>query len=91
LLADVEIFATFKLANINGPKLEALLHKVFDKARLELALPDRFGIPVQPREWFLVPLGVIEAAIEKIKEGTIDQFRYDPKIASLTSSRNVVI
>jgi hypothetical protein len=91
LLADVEIVATFKLANINGQKLEALLHKVFDNARLELALPDRFGIPVQPREWFLVPLGVIEAAIEKIKEGTIDQFRYDPKIASLTSSSSVVI
>jgi T5orf172 domain len=92
LLADVEIVATFKLANINGQKLEALLHKVFDNARLELALPDRFSIPVQPREWFLVPLGVIETAIEKIQEGTIDQFRYDPKIASLTSSpRSVVI
>jgi hypothetical protein len=92
LLADVEIVATFKLANINGQKLEALLHKVFDNARLELALPDRFGIPVQPREWFLVPLGVIETAIEKIKEGTIDQFRYDPKTASLLSSpRSVVI
>ncbi|KGF71557.1 hypothetical protein DO97_17690 [Neosynechococcus sphagnicola sy1] len=84
LLADVKIVTTFKLANINGQKLETLLHKVFDNARLELALPDRFSIPVQPREWFLVPLEVIEAAIEKIKEGTIDQFRYDPKIASLT-------
>ena len=91
LLADVEIVATFKLANINRTKLEALLHKVFDSARLELALPDRFGIPVQPREWFLVPLEVIEAVIEKIKEGTIDQFRYDPKTASLQRSRSVVI
>jgi hypothetical protein len=86
LLADVEIVATFKLANINGSKLEALLHKVFDSARLELALPDRFGIPVQPREWFLIPLEVIEAAIEKIKEGTIDRFQYDRETASLTRS-----
>jgi hypothetical protein len=86
LLADVEIVATFKLANINGQKLETLLHKFFDNARLELALPDRFGTPVQPREWFLVPLEVIEAVIEKIKAGTMDQFRYDPKIASLTRS-----
>jgi hypothetical protein len=84
LLADVEIVATFKLANINRKKLEALLHQVFDSARLELALPDRFGIPVQPREWFLVPLEVIEEVIEKIKEGTIEQFRYDPKTANLT-------
>jgi hypothetical protein len=72
LLADVEIVATFKLANINRKKLEAVLHKVFDSARLELALPDRFGIAVQPREWFLVPLEVIETVIEKIKAGSIN-------------------
>jgi hypothetical protein len=83
LLAEVEIVATFKLANINRKKLETLLHKVFDSARLELALPDRFGITVQPREWFLVPFEVIETAIEKIKAGTIDQFRYDLTTASL--------
>ncbi|MFQ3680426.1 MAG: GIY-YIG nuclease family protein, partial [Pseudanabaenaceae cyanobacterium] len=45
---------------------------------------DRFGIPVTPREWFLVPLSVIEEVIEKIKAGTLDQFRYDPVSASLT-------
>ena len=86
LLAEVEVVATFKLTNINGQKLESLLHKFFESTRLELTLPDRFGIPVQPREWFLVPLEAIEAAVEKIKEGTIDQFRYDPKTASLIRS-----
>ncbi len=84
LLADVKIVATFKLANINRKKLEALLHKVFDSARLELVLPDRFGIPVQPREWFFVPIEAIEAVIEKITEGSIEQFRYDLKTARLT-------
>jgi hypothetical protein len=83
LLAEVEIVATFKLANINRKKLEALLHKVFDSARLELALPDRFGTSVQPREWFLVPLEAIEDAIEKIKAGTLDRFRYDRATANL--------
>ena len=79
----MEIVITFKLANINPKKLETLLHKFFDSARLNLALPDRFGISVQPREWFFVPLETIEAVIEKIKEGTLDQFQYDPKSASL--------
>lgn len=83
LLADVEIVVTFKLANINPKKLETLLHKFFDNARLDLALPDRFGISVQPREWFLVPLEIIEAVVEKIKEGTLDQFQYDPMAVSL--------
>lgn len=87
LLADVEIVATFKLANINGQKLEALLHKIFDSARLELALPDRFGSTVQPREWFLVPLAAIEEAIEKIMEGTMDECCYDANAARFVRSR----
>jgi T5orf172 domain len=84
LLADVEIVATFKLANINRKGLEALLQKFFGSARLDLELQDRFGITVNPREWFLVPLEIIEEVIEKIKEGTINQFRYDQSTASLT-------
>lgn len=86
LLADVEIVATFKLANIKPRGLEALLHKFFSGAQLNVELQDRFGIPVQPKEWFLVPLGVIEEVIEKIQEGTIDQFRYDRETATLTQS-----
>jgi hypothetical protein len=84
LLAEVEIVATFKLSNINRKGLEALLQKFLGSARLDLELTDRFDTPVKPREWFLVPLEVIEEVIEKIKEGTIDQFRYDLDTASLT-------
>jgi len=86
LLADVEIVATFKLVNINRKGLEALLQKFFGSTRLNLELKDRFGKPVKPKEWFLVPLEVIEEVIEKIKEGTIEQFRYDRETASLTRS-----
>ena len=56
LLADVEIVATFKLANINRKKLESLIQQFLGNARLELELQDRFGSPVKPQEWFLVPL-----------------------------------
>ncbi|MCT7957985.1 GIY-YIG nuclease family protein [Laspinema palackyanum] len=84
LLADVEIVATFKLENINRKKLEALLQKFFASARLDLELRDRFDTPVKPREWFIVPLAAIEEAINKIQDGTIEQFRYDRETASLT-------
>lgn len=83
LLADVEVVATFKLANINRKRLEALLHKFFGKARLDLELQDRFGAQVEPREWFLVPLPVIEETIQKLVQGTIENFEYDPKSAQL--------
>jgi hypothetical protein len=86
LLADVEIVATFNLVSIRSKGLEALLQKFFGSARLDLEFQDRFGTPVKPREWFLVPLEVIEEVIEKIKEGTIEQFRYDPETASLVRS-----
>ena len=78
LLAEVEVVETFKLANINPVKLENLLHKFFAKARLDLELKDRFGQGVEPREWFIVPLQVIEEAIQLVKEGTIAEYHYEP-------------
>ena len=83
LLADVEIVATYKLANINRKRLEALLHRFFASARLDLELKDRFGFDVTPREWFLVPLGVIQDAIGKLMEGTIQNYRYDADSAQI--------
>lgn len=83
LLADVELIETFKLANINRKVLEALLHKFFASARLDMELKDRFGSQVEPREWFLVPLPAIEEAIERIKNETLADVRYDAATASL--------
>lgn len=83
LLADVEIVATYNLANINRTKLENLIHRIFDAARLDIEIKDRFGNPVIPREWFLVPLFVVDEAVERIKDGTITGYVYDPKEARL--------
>jgi hypothetical protein len=85
LLAEVEIVATYKLFNINRTKLENLIHRVFAPARLDLTIEDRFGNPVQPREWFLVPLSVIDAAVDKIRDGSIVEVAYDPESATLVS------
>jgi hypothetical protein len=43
LMADVEIVATYKLSNINRTKLEKLIHRIFDPARLNIEIKDRFG------------------------------------------------
>ena len=84
LMANVDVVATYELYNINRTKLENLIHRIFEPARLEIEIMDRFGRPVVPREWFLVPLFVIKEAVEKIKDGTIRDFVYEPKSASLT-------
>lgn len=83
LLADVEVVATYELFNINRAKLEHLIHRIFDPARLDIEIKDRFGNPVVPREWFLVPLFIIDEAVERIRDGTITNYVYDPKAARL--------
>jgi hypothetical protein len=84
LMADVEIVATYNLFNVNRARLENVIHCIFDPARLDIEIKDRFGNPVIPREWFLVPLFVIDEAVSKIKDGTITDFVYDPGTARLT-------
>lgn len=83
LLAGVNIVATYKLAHINRTKLENLFHKIFGPAQLDLTIEDRFGKPVKPREWFLVPLQAIDEAVDRIRDGSITNYVYDPKSARL--------
>lgn len=89
LLADVDLVATYKLSNINRTKLENLIHRVFGPARLSIEIRDRFGNQVIPREWFLVPLFVIDEAVERISNGTITEYRYDPQSASLVRTASM--
>lgn len=83
LMAPVEVVATYELYNINQTRLENLIHRIFGNAQLDIEIPDRFGRPVTPREWFLVPLFVVDDAVEKIKDGSITNFRYDLEQARL--------
>jgi hypothetical protein len=86
LMADVEIIATYELYNVNRIKLENIIHRVFDPAQLDIEIKDRFGNPVKPREWFLVPLFIVNEVVERIKDGTITQYVYDPTVARLVTA-----
>jgi hypothetical protein len=87
LLADVEVVATYELYNLNRVKLENVIHRVFGPAQLNIEIKDRFGNPVRPREWFLVPLFVINEVVERIKDGSITGYVYDPKAARLVKAQ----
>lgn len=86
LMAPVEIVATYELYNISQTRLENLIHRIFGPAQLDIQIADRFGRPVTPREWFLLPLFVINAAVERIRDGSITRYRYDPKRAELVET-----
>jgi hypothetical protein len=85
LMADVEVVATYELFNVNRSKLENLIHRIFEPARFEVEIRDRFGRPVVPREWFMVPLFVIDEAVKRIRDRSIVNFVYDPRSATLVS------
>jgi hypothetical protein len=65
--------------------MENLFHKILSSAQIDISIDDRFGNPVKPREWFLVPLQVINEAVERIRDGSITSYIYDPSKASLIS------
>ena len=83
LLSGVEVVATYKLHNLSRVKLENIFHRLFGAAQIDLTIKDRFGRPVKPREWFLVPLPVIDEAVQCIRNGSITNKIYDPKTARL--------
>jgi len=91
LMAEVEIVATYELYNINRTRLENLIHRIFGTARLDITITDRLGNPIVPREWFLVPLFVIDDAVVKIRDGTITAYRYDPSTAALVRTGSASI
>ena len=88
LMAEVEVVATYTLYNINRVKLENLIHRIFAPAQLDIEIKDRFGNPVVPREWFLVPRFVVDDAVERIKDGTITDCTYDPAAVRLVRRRS---
>jgi hypothetical protein len=76
LNADVKIVATFKTIDLNPQKLENLLHRFFADSCLNVLIDDGKGGKLKPREWFIVPLEVIEETINLIINGNITNYRY---------------
>jgi hypothetical protein len=68
---------------MNTNKFENLMHRFFAEARLDIEIKDRFGKPFKPREWFLLPLPVIEKAIRMLLDGSIIKHQYDAKAADI--------
>ena len=83
LMAEVEVIASYELSNINRTKLESLIHRFFEPAKLDIEIKDRFGNPITPREWFLVPLFIIDEAVEKIRDGSIVNYYYEPSAGKM--------
>lgn len=83
LMAPARPVRSFEAINLNANKFENILHRLFAEARLDIEIMDRFGKPFRPREWFLLPLSVIEQAIPMILDGAIVRHRYDHRACAI--------
>ena len=63
--------------NMNAQKFESLIHRVFGHTCLEIEVVGNTAIRHTPREWFIVPMEVIEQAIILIISGEIVNYIYD--------------
>jgi len=77
LNAPVEILAEYAVPAGAEQKVERMLHRLFAGARLDVWF-EREGVTVaEAKEWFAVPLEVIDEAIGLINTGAIANYEYD--------------
>ena len=76
LCADVEVVATWKVYNVKSSTFEALIHKLFASVQLQVTVDGH-----RPKEWFIVPLPIIEKAIVNIIKGI--PMMYDRQIQQI--------
>ena len=83
LMAPVKIEASYKIVNLNSHVFESLIHQVLDAVQMQITISDNKGVIYHPKEWYVVPLPVIETVIKKILDGTITKYVYNPQLKCL--------
>lgn len=77
LMAEVQVIRTYRCYNVNPHKFEQLLHRFFAEVCLNVDINDDKGRRITPREWFVVPLPIIDRAITLILNGEIVNYKFD--------------
>lgn len=83
LMASVKIVATYKVVNMNSQMFEDLIHQLLMSVQFQVYVYDEQGVEHQPQEWFVVPLPVVDVIIQKIMDGSIVGYTYNPQLECL--------
>ena len=83
LMAPVKIQASYKVVNMNSQKFEDLIHQLLKPVQFQVSVFDEKGVEHQPQEWFVVPLPVVDVIIQKIMDGSIVGYTYNPQLECL--------
>lgn len=83
LMAPVNYITSWKCLNMSANTFESLLHKLFGHVCLDIEVKDFEGKIQRPKEWFIVPLPIIEQAVDLIVTGQITNYKYDKELKNL--------
>lgn len=83
LCANVKPIMRWKVMNINTEKLETLIHHFFGPAQVLIKVRGEDGTYQVAKEWYSLPLEVINQTVPLILNGTIGQYLYDPKLKAI--------
>ncbi|MDC0338966.1 GIY-YIG nuclease family protein [Flavobacteriales bacterium] len=83
LMSEVELISAYRCFNMSTHKLENTIHAFFNDVRLKIEIIADDGRSHKPREWFNVPLDIIEESINLIVDDEISEYYFDMKINSI--------
>tara|TARA_Y100001970_G_scaffold53418_1_gene67664 strand:+ start:1597 stop:2805 length:1209 start_codon:yes stop_codon:yes gene_type:complete len=77
LMDDVKIVSSYKTFNLDPQKFESLVHNFFSDRCLDIKIADKKGNFKKPKEWYIVPLQIIEETIQLIINNQIHHYKFD--------------
>ena len=83
LMDKVKIVERWKTYNMNTQKFENLIHQFFSAVQFNFIVKDKAGNKFKTLEWYIVPLSIIETVINRFKDKSIVNYRYNPSLESL--------
>lgn len=77
LMAPVKIVSTYKVFNLPPRRFEGVIHSFFKDRCLDVKISDKSRINRKPKEWYVVPLQIIEQVIQLIINNEISNYRFN--------------
>lgn len=77
LMAPVKLVFKIKCFNLDPHRFEKLIHRFFGEVCLDVQIIDNSGNLYTPKEWFIVPIKIIEDVIDIIIDGNATNYYYD--------------
>ena len=85
LMGKVNTISIYKTYNLNPQKFENIIHSFFSEKCLDIKIKDNQDQYKKPKEWYVVPINIIEKVIELIINNEIKNYKYDAKTEELVS------